>query len=301
MSRRSDRHPDFISIGSARCGSTWLAERMRLHPGVWIPPIKEIHYFDMQRVLPPWHWIRLRRYAIHLRRYAAHLVRRNADGGRHRGFELRWGLDYFLGLRGDDWYRRVLTPPEGMISGEVTPAYCMLEDREFERMAEAFPSTKFIFSMRNPIDRDWSQTVMHLGLHRRREDPSTRMEVLREVLSRDQVIRRSSYLEVLARLDRLPPERVHVYFFDRIAEDPFGTLRDICGFLGVDPDERMMDETARRKVATRDMGGRGMPPEIESMLAARWLPMIEQLAERFEGPPRAWLERARTLTGGSPP
>ncbi len=37
--------PDFLGIGAPRTGMTWLYENLRRHPEVWLPPIKEIHYF----------------------------------------------------------------------------------------------------------------------------------------------------------------------------------------------------------------------------------------------------------------
>lgn len=39
--------PDFIGIGAMRCGTTWVADKLRSHPGIYIPPnFKELHYFD---------------------------------------------------------------------------------------------------------------------------------------------------------------------------------------------------------------------------------------------------------------
>ena len=61
----------------------------------------------------------------------------------------------------------------------------------------------------------------------------------------------------------------------------------------------MLDETANRKVATRDMRGRTMPNSVESMLAKRWLPMIDELAERFGGPPSTWAADARATIDGA--
>lgn len=38
--------PTFVGIGSARCGSTWLAEALRGHPGVHMSRHKQLEYFD---------------------------------------------------------------------------------------------------------------------------------------------------------------------------------------------------------------------------------------------------------------
>ena len=38
--------PDFLYIGIARAGSTWLFEMLRQHPDVFIPPAKDLYFFD---------------------------------------------------------------------------------------------------------------------------------------------------------------------------------------------------------------------------------------------------------------
>lgn len=39
--------PDFIGIGAMRCGTTWISDKLRSHPDIFIPPhFKELHFFD---------------------------------------------------------------------------------------------------------------------------------------------------------------------------------------------------------------------------------------------------------------
>lgn len=40
------RLPDFLGIGAQKAGTTWLHEQLRAHPGIHLPPRKELHYFD---------------------------------------------------------------------------------------------------------------------------------------------------------------------------------------------------------------------------------------------------------------
>ena len=40
------RFPDFLGIGAARTGSTWLYHNLIIQSGIWLPPNKELHYFD---------------------------------------------------------------------------------------------------------------------------------------------------------------------------------------------------------------------------------------------------------------
>jgi len=42
----SSRFPDFIGIGAARSGTTWVARQLAQHSDVWLPRIKELHYFS---------------------------------------------------------------------------------------------------------------------------------------------------------------------------------------------------------------------------------------------------------------
>src|ERR1700749_4313420 len=40
------RFPDFLCIGAQKAGTTWLDSNLRRHPDVWLPPLKELHYFN---------------------------------------------------------------------------------------------------------------------------------------------------------------------------------------------------------------------------------------------------------------
>lgn len=37
--------PDFLGLGAPKSGSTWLHHNLDRHPGVFVPPEKELHYF----------------------------------------------------------------------------------------------------------------------------------------------------------------------------------------------------------------------------------------------------------------
>ena len=46
---RNPKGPDFICIGAQKAGTTWLYENLNGHPDVWMPPVKEFHYFNRVR------------------------------------------------------------------------------------------------------------------------------------------------------------------------------------------------------------------------------------------------------------
>ena len=38
--------PDFLCVGAQKGGTTWLYQQLDSHPDFWMPPVKELHYFD---------------------------------------------------------------------------------------------------------------------------------------------------------------------------------------------------------------------------------------------------------------
>ncbi|MFX0093760.1 MAG: hypothetical protein ACFFBD_18555, partial [Candidatus Hodarchaeota archaeon] len=48
---RSHFQLDFIGVGAERSGGPWLAENLAVHPDIFIPPKKELHYFNRNDIL----------------------------------------------------------------------------------------------------------------------------------------------------------------------------------------------------------------------------------------------------------
>lgn len=38
--------PDFLCVGLQKAGTAWLYDQLDSHPDFWMPPLKELHYFD---------------------------------------------------------------------------------------------------------------------------------------------------------------------------------------------------------------------------------------------------------------
>src|SRR2546423_4071056 len=38
--------PDFLCIGAQKAGTSWLYHQLNSHPDFWMPPVKELRYFD---------------------------------------------------------------------------------------------------------------------------------------------------------------------------------------------------------------------------------------------------------------
>ena len=59
------KKPLIVGIGAQKAGTTWLSQMLAQHPQVWLPPFKEVQFFN-HRFIPehrewlPWHFRRAR-------------------------------------------------------------------------------------------------------------------------------------------------------------------------------------------------------------------------------------------------
>ena len=211
--------PDFLCVGAQKGGTSWLFHQLTLHPDFWMPPVKEVHYFDsmskVKRNNPP------RCKDERDQWFMARLVKLSA-------------LPY-IDL---DSYSELFAAKRTLLSGDITPAYSMLNDELIERIVGYFPNLKVIFLARDPVDRAWSQLSMGVRLGNIPAFDSTDPgEVLRNLLSPG-VFFRSYPSKIVKRWRRyVHPDLFRIYFFDDLKENPAGMRRSILSFLGADPDK----------------------------------------------------------------
>ncbi|MFT6249112.1 MAG: hypothetical protein ACJAZQ_002324 [Cognaticolwellia sp.] len=157
---------------------------------------------------------------------------------------------------GVEWYSALFNNAKpDQVCGEATTAYTH-RTHLFpvpDRIYALLPNTKFIYIMRNPVDRAYSQYVQQIKVgqvkQRNLNDSSFEIpETFEELLKRgDSVAQVDDYMEkvkVLAPsmyMDRIneyleffPKESFLFLLFEDLIENPEDTLRNICEFIGVD-------------------------------------------------------------------
>lgn len=290
--RATTAGPDFLGIGAMRSGSTWLHRNLRAHPGLWLPPIKELHYFDCHAGGP------------RLNKFSRDHLRRRLRAYRHpralRLETLLWDLRYFLRRRDDAWYRSLFRPARGRVAGEITPRYSILEPQAIAGVAALLPEVKLIFVMRDPLARSWSQVtrgaLAELG-------PAARELPVAEWkrrLSSEGVRRRSDYPAILRSWSaHVDADRIFLAFFEEIGTAPRELLTRLFDFLGVAAPGAVWFGAER--VAGRASATPGeripMPAEIRRHLAAEYEPVLRELHERFGGAASRWYLDARAALG----
>ena len=299
--------PDFLGIGAQKAATNWIWQNLRQHPDIWMPPYKELHYFDRSTRYPSPSYLssprlvtRLlgrERHNVEFRRLFTHSL---ASSLRHaRWSELRWQARHFFGRYDDRWYFSLFEPGAGRVKGEITPSYSILNDDDVKAIHDALPRLKIIFIMRNPIDRAWSH--VRFDWTTGRFSGIDDMEAVKAFIESPNQHLRGDYLRTLdIWKEHFPAEQLFIGFYDDIIGNPAGLLGDLHGFLGVPARTYEAAGRVTEKIFTSKE--KHIPAELLRYLAERYRPDIEQLSRRFGGHATSWLaETDHILAGQAPP
>lgn len=224
--------------------------------------------------------------------------------------------------RGRAWYRSHFVPrTPGLLSGEATPAY-LYESEARTRMANDLPATRFIVSLRNPVDRAFSHFVHNRERDKEPLEFEAALSIEAERLGTPAGARTYSYLDrgrygrqLEALFGMVDRDRVLVLVMERdLIEAPDDGFRRVCSYLGIDemgvpPEARRQVNEARtirsprlRRMAVR-LPGRAQnavarlntshrrPPRLEPALRRRLLAGFEEEIRHTEaviGEPVPW-------------
>jgi hypothetical protein len=264
--------PDFMCVGAHKSGTTWLYRQLDSHPDFWMPPVKELHYFDqlsrVDRSAPP----------------------RCRDERDLRFLESLNSLSTKADIDLEN-YGRLFEPKGSLLSGDISPNYSTLSSKLIRQIVRYFPSLKVIFLARDPVQRFWSHLSMEV--HYRQIEPfdATNIhEVNRNLLRRGMRLR-SYPTAVVTRWKRyVHPDRFRVYFFDDLQRNPTELRRSILDFLGADPDK----PSGQLKTDYNRWAGMEKLPltiQVRSHLAHVFKKELKTCAARLGGPAKEWPAR----------
>jgi len=282
--------PDFLCIGAQRSGTTWLYRQLSKHPRVWMPPSKEIHYFDEIHDLETGRWPAFRRKFLTDVLFNPHSEKIDFD-------RLLWALDYGNGPdETDHWYLRQFgAAPANRITGDITPAYALLPDAGVAYVHALLPQAKIIMIVRNPIDRSISGAIHELVHSQGRRSIGER-DILTELDSTRNILR-SDYKATIERWTRhYGHEQLGVFFYDDLVTNPVDFLERVGCFLGVAMNSQdVADIRTIENASPRLTGDQNVWAVLKKREAKKWLDQLEWLADRYGQIPKTWLHAARKL------
>lgn len=240
-------------VGAQKAGTTWLARNLSQHPECHFYPFdKELHYFDVaygaRGGMRAWKGRAIRRllddietlddaaYARRVRRIQGELNLMKI----YRGGAMGAGA-WMFHLARDSGRARYLC--------DFTPDYSYSPPGAYREMAEYVSPEgrrpKFIFILRDPVDRYWSFLRMML---RHRDVPDDKaeerlMQWMTHDLTHMDLARRNhcDYRYTVGQLEaHVPPEDVLFLFYETMFEQP--VFDRICRFLGIAAHEAQPEE-----------------------------------------------------------
>ena len=210
--------PEIVCFGAQKSGTSWLFSNVVQNPGVWEPPLKEMHFFNYLPGRSGWivsgHKQRLSR------RRASCIAKADKAGADHAASLLRYPM------MTEEWYRAAYAPcPQDLKTIDVTPAYALLDSSGHDRMEKLLGKHfKGIFLVRDPVGRAIS--AIRGSVSKNGQPPRTHDDWMNAFRS-PPVTKRNDYSSVIKKLDHHLGERVLYLPFGRIRRDPVGVLRDI--------------------------------------------------------------------------
>jgi hypothetical protein len=293
-------YPDFLVIGAQKAGTTWLYRNLRVHPQIWMPEEKEIHYFDEKIRFQDGLWSRLRGGRPVDQRWRRQVSTRFRKlKNRPKSFSLesvKWDLRYFLRRPNDKWYASLFERGGNRLTGETTPDYSILDQDTIAHVYELMPQAKILFLMRSPIERPWSVAEMGLRITGKSSADTPDKKFFRQFENK-RTRQMTDYLQTLENWGSLyPEEQIFVGFLEDIHFYPDELLRRVYDFLEVDPslEYRVISRKIHSGATSK------MPVRMATYLARSYWEEMEAVAERFGGYASFWLYCAKRLTDDPP-
>jgi hypothetical protein len=178
----------------------------------------------------------------------------------------------------------------GGITGDITPAYAILDEERVRFMSSLMPEAKILFMVRNPIDRAWSQARMRFYRLMKDEFPNPTDDDFFEYFSSRPSFSRSDYGATLRVFKKyFPAENIRVLFFEDLVSKPEELLNGVFEFLGANTIEDFSGFPLRKKFNSEKK--KTLPVRYRQYLFELYEPIapsiIDQLGERA----RPWFEQ----------
>lgn len=301
------RGPYFLGIGAPRCGTTWLHNMLRLHPDVWLPPLKEVHYFDS--IDPSLRLHQVDRLGFRLRQqfvrrslhYGAALLGPLAGANARKAKpDFGWDRRYFSPGGSIDWYQQLFDAKRDRyrMVGEITPGYFILSEPVIASIRQNTSVDRLIVLLRDPIDSAWSGFGRKVREGQAMAGDHNHDHILDKLLG--PAILRRLYASNLKRwMSVFPREQIFIGFYEDLASRPAELLDDICAFLGVAPLSQHLGARLTERMNSSQAHRGDIPAVVELALAKRLVDDLSSLSGLLGGHATRWHQRALDVVHGA--
>lgn len=225
-------------VGATKAGTSWLYTYLQGHPDTVLQPFKEAHFWRFEGAVEP--SVAMADAERLIGRATANYEAAKSTGDANwmattsRNASAFWRLLNMHHAPSVDAYLATL---DAMADGspivaDFTPSYALADTDTLARMQDIGRPTRFIYMLRDPIDRLWSHFRMNRG--REGEKSWTLAERFEAWMSgkSPEVTARSDYKGTLGRLrTAVPRENLYIGFFEELFTQD--GVNAVCDFLGL--------------------------------------------------------------------
>ncbi|MCX2975082.1 hypothetical protein EYC87_15945 [Halieaceae bacterium IMCC8485] len=227
--------PSFLCIGAQKAATSWLYAKLIQHPDVWMPPVKELHYFDHLYVDDNRQWTE------------GHIksgVRSNISSHVHNSEYIN--LDYVkyladlaqVELFSEKWYRSAFgrATADGKTLGDITPEYCTVPREGIQHIKRLLGTPKIIYMIRDPASRARSQLRMTVERKFGKKMKCLSTSQWQEAFEATPILNRGDYRNYIPVWDdEIPAEDLLYIPFKQVSREAKNTMLKIEKHIGLSP------------------------------------------------------------------
>ncbi|WP_380058443.1 sulfotransferase [Falsihalocynthiibacter sp. SS001] len=284
-----------MGVGATKAGTSWLHDYLVSHPEVANPPRKELHYFDsLSGEVPPFSLAKMRRTVT---KEIAALEKRKETVGPHklrpierRIERLQKLLDIYAddtreGAAYSDYLNSEIECSGAKVTTDITPSYGLLSGEWIKRLASIMPVTRFVYILRDPVDRLWSNIRMDAGNRAPRGVGLSEycFGMVDAIVASDghEMLPRSNYASTLEKLENHVPEQSRwTMFFENMFSQ--NTMDAFCAFLGISKHPAKVDKPSYTGVSLK------LDDARRTALSRVLAPQYAAVQARFGALPDRW-------------
>ena len=215
--------PNFLIIGVQKAGTSSIYEYLKQHPDVYMSPLKETNFLSRDWSLEDQE--KLQKRNAQLRAYG----RRECVDSIEKYQELFDGVTTEMAI------------------GEASPNYLFRSQKAIAQIQRYVPEAKLIAILRNPVERAYSDYLMHVREEIQGEPLA--QQIARYHQHQSFTILKGFYGQQLSLYwQQFDPNKIKVYLYDDLCADPVGMMQDMYEFIGVDASGQG-DVSQRKQVA----------------------------------------------------
>jgi len=277
------RYPDLICLGAQKSATTWLYQVLKGRKDVFVPRIKELHYFSQihpseGRNIGPKHREQKVKKALEFLD--------SKEGGKNQDATRAILKHIAIPEIDDAWYAKVFeTAQPGQKCVDVCPSYMTLPEEGIAHVLRLMPDTPLLLMVRDPVDRAWSHIRMDItrGMPDERKKPLLAGKGQLGVFAIN-----TDYAGSITRWEaQTKPDQLKIILHDQVSADPQSVIAEVLTMMGL--------PVGISDASAGDTVFKGEPMEFPQVLRARLLeafaPQYEFLKARYPDAVAGWLKK----------